>query len=676
MLYTDWQSVPPDIVSSVPVLSRKVGKRVGKNRRRYLDIVCAFDIETTRLTDEKSFLYIWMFQIGQSHTVIGRTWPDFLAFLQHITDDLEDDIYLVTYVHNLAFEFQFLSGVYGFTAEEVFAIDNRTPIRADMFSHIELRCSYKHSNMRLETLLDKMGVENKKLKYDYDKKRYPWTELTQEELAYCINDVKGLVQAIYKEMAIDGDSLYTIPATSTGYVRRDVKEAMRRVKYWELKNMLPDWDTYNLLREAFRGGNTHANRYFSRQVLKGVKSVDMVSAYPGSQLIDRYPIGPFRIAKNNTWEELNDLRTRRKKALLVRLALWGVELRDPFEGCPYISESKCRRLIAPALDNGRVLSAESFEITLTDVDLEIIEEQYTWTKSEILYMEHARYGDLPPSLKNLIMQYFKAKTEMEKGILRDKIKNKFNAIYGMSAQNPVKDSLVYKGPGRYEPEGVPAKELLENANKKAFFPYQWGVWCTSNVRRRLWHGIREVTRQGGEFVYCDTDSIKYIGDVDFSPVNNPIIEKCEAEGYTATDRNGKKHYIAMFEPEGEYQEFATRGAKKYAYIKDDKLVAVIAGVPNREDDGRRSGGMILEEKGGLKAFLDDVVIFDNKVKVTYNDRIRETVEIDGRRLHITPCVTISPTEYTLKDTPEYFDLVENISREALYHFRRDILGLF
>jgi len=673
MLYTDWRSVPPDIVSSVPVLARKSGKRVGKNRRRYLDIVCAFDIETTRLTDDISFMYIWMVQIGQHATVIGRTWPDFLAFCQHITDDLDDDIYLVMYVHNLSFEFQFLSGVYGFKPDDVFCVDRRAPIRADMFEHIELRCSYRHSNMRLETFLDKLGVENLKLKMDYEKKRYPWTELSQAELDYCINDVKGLVQAIIKEMEIDGDTLYTIPATSTGYVRRDVKAAMRRVRYWELKNMLPDWDTYNMLREAFRGGNTHANRYFARQILKEVNSVDMVSAYPGSQLIDRYPMGPFRIAKNFTWKELEDLRKRRKKALLIRLEMWGLRLKDPFEGCPYISDSKCRYTKRVSLDNGRILSADYLETTLTDVDLEIIEDQYTWDYVNIIYMEHARYGYLPEPLKDLIMEYFKAKTELEKGILRDKIKNKFNAIYGMSAQNPVKDNIIYKGPGRYEYEGKPGELLLEEANKHAFFPYQWGVWCTANVRRRLWHAIREVERQGGEFIYCDTDSVKYTGDVDFSPVNDPIIEACEDGGYKAQDKKGKVHYIAMFESEGTYCEFATRGAKKYAYIKDEKLTAVIAGVPNREDEDHISGGQILAELGGLPAFLADEVVFANKNKISYNDHIRETMEIDGHRLHITPCVTISPTEYTLKDTREYYDLTE-ISREALYHFRRDILG--
>jgi hypothetical protein len=81
--------------------------------------------------------------------------------------------------------------------------------------------------MSLEAFTSKMGVEDAKLDdFDYEKIRYPWTELTEREMLYCINDVRGLVQALKKEMQLDGDTLYTIPLTSTGYVRRDCKKAM------------------------------------------------------------------------------------------------------------------------------------------------------------------------------------------------------------------------------------------------------------------------------------------------------------------------------------------------------------------------------------------------------------------------------------------------------------------
>ena len=71
-------------------------------------------------------------------------------------------------------------------------------------------------------------------------------------------------------MERDGDDLYTIPLTNTGYVRRDVKKAMKSYGYNRIQKLLPDYETYKLLRQAFRGGNTHANRYFADVMLYGV----------------------------------------------------------------------------------------------------------------------------------------------------------------------------------------------------------------------------------------------------------------------------------------------------------------------------------------------------------------------------------------------------------------------
>lgn len=676
MIYTDWHTVPPDMLSKLDILPRKVGKRVGNNRRRYLNIVAAFDIETSRESDDLSWMYVWQLQIGINDTIIGRTWEDFSDLCRRLISDLDDDIYLVCFVHNLSYELQFLKNVYDFKQEEVFAVDDRRPLRCDLWGHIEMRCSYLHSNMRLETYLEKMGVEHQKTVLDYDKIRYPWTDLNDAEMLYCVNDVRGLVEAVYKEMAHDGDTLYTIPATSTGYVRRDVKAAMRKVSWKWIHAQLPDMETFDLLRRAFRGGNTHANRHYAKQILKGkyaVRSVDMTSAYPAAQLLDEFPIGPFRRAANFTMDYFNQLRGRRKKAVLIDITFINIRLKNRFEGCPYLAEHKCLPLIGAALDNGRILSADSARTVITELDFEIVEDMYTWDDEIIHYMEYARKGYLPQALKDCIMQYFEIKTK-EKGLMRDKAKNKLNAIYGMSATNPVKDNIIYVD-GKWKPEGIPAEKLLEDANKKAFFPYQWGVWTTANVRKRLHEGIRLIESQGGEFVYCDTDSIKYIGEADLSPINRPIIDSCIAGCYYADKPDGSRAYVGVFEDEGQYEEFATRGAKKYAYIKEGKLHATIAGVPTREDDGHISGGQFLESLGGLESFLLPKVDFENKLKIKYNDNLCTWREIEGHVLHIGPCATISPTKYTLKDTPEYGELVE-ISTEALYHFRRDILGIY
>lgn len=689
MIYT-CREFPEGLLTGYPVLPRKQGKRVGSNRRKYLNVVCAFDIETTRVQDDYSIMYIWQFQVGPNDTIIGRNWHEFKIAMQRLLSCLDDDIYICAYVHNLAYEFSFLRGIYNFKEEEVFAVQPRRPLRVDMYDHIEFRCSYLHTNMRLETYLAKMGVPDKKLSYDYDKPRYPWTPLTDEELQYCIHDVKGLVEAIIVEMVHDGDTLYTIPATSTGYVRRDVKAAMRKLKYGTVQSMLPDLETYTLLREAFRGGNTHANRYYARQELQDVYSYDRSSSYPDVQVNCEFPIGRFykldwpRIP----WEKLMDLIERRHKAVLVRLALWDVELIDDLTGCPYIPADKCRHLVGEHKDNGRILSADYLEITLTDIDLKIVLSQYTFAARKILALEYARYGKLPDVLRDVIINYYRLKTELkgreDQVLLYEKSKNKLNSIYGMSAQNPVKQNIIFKNkpwvdrqgilrpPGFYADDSKTDAEILEESNKKAFFPYQWGVFTTAAARARLQEGIDWVTSHGGEFVYCDTDSVKYTGVVDWTEYNEARKADSIASGAYADDIKGVRHYMGVYEPDKGYPAtFATRGAKKYVVRHPDgKLEATIAGVSKREDGGRISGGMELEAAGGMKAFLQETFLFKDAggVELAYNDRKRFAIRIDGHDLKIRPCVTIKPSTYKLTDTPEYEKVVASALAQREYLF--------
>lgn len=669
---------PADLLAGYPVLARKRGKRVGKNTRKYLSCVCAFDIETTRVDEHFSVMYIWQLQVGYDCTIIGRSWREFKIAIERLTKDLPKDIYIVVYVHNLAFEYQFLRGIYDFKPEEVFAVKSRRPLRADMYGHIELRCSYLHSNMRLETYLEKMGVPDKKLTYDYSRQRYPWTPLTDAEIAYCINDVKGLVEAVTVEMLHDGDTLYSIPATSTGYVRRDVKAAMRRLKYGVVQEMLPDIDTYNLLREAFRGGDTHANRYWAGQVLYNVHSYDRSSSYPDVQLNQRFPVGPFRAVKPDKngripWETLERLKNKRGKALLLRLALWDIELIDDLDGAPYLALDKCRSVKGARLDNGRILSADYLETTLTDIDLDIIVGQYQFKARRVLTLEYARYGYLPEVLKDCIRRYYTDKTELkgnvEQALYYEKSKNKLNSIYGMSAQNPVKQNVIWTGTD-WQLDSRPVEELLEESNKHAFFPYQWGVWTTARAREALRKGINNVTRQGGEFVYCDTDSVKYMGDVDWTDLNNELRDLSIKNDAWADDAKGVRHYMGVYESEGTYSRFATRGAKKYLAEKDGKLQATIAGVSKREDNGRVSGGMELAKHGGFKAFLRKEFVFREAggVELSYNDSVRKMIKIDGHRLKLRECVTINESTYALSDTEEYGNLIATAAEIREYLF--------
>lgn len=687
MLYT-CSTLPDNLLAGYPVLKRRRGSRSGKFKRDYLDVVCAFDIETTRLSENYSCMYIWQFQIGLECTVIGRTWIEFKHFMRKLCAQIPEGLRVVTLVHNLSFEFQWLRGIYDFQPEEVFLVKSRKPLRVDMYDKIEMRCSYLHSGLRLETYLENMGVPDQKLTYDYSIKRYPWTSLTESEIEYCIHDVKGLVEAYMVEMQHDGDDLYTCPLTLTGYVRRDVRKVMYKYRYM-VKEMLPDVEVYSMLREAFRGGDVHASRFYAGQAVPNVYSYDRSSSYPDVQINGKFPVTRFkkRVQSATTWEEMLRLINVRKRAVLARVAFWDIELKNKYgEGFPYISFDKARRVYGERLDNGRILRAEYLELTITDIDLAIILSQYKFRARKVQTLYYARYGELPEELKALIVSYYKSKTELKgvegKELLYFRDKGKLNSIFGLSAQNPVKPQIKLVN-GEYIVEDTPLEELLEEANKRAFFPYQWGVYTTALARFELFRGRQNVTRQGGEVVYQDTDSVKYVEykkHVDWTKLNDWYITASTEHGAVATDKKGNVHYMGVFEPENGYPAtFATRGAKKYVVDHNGVIEATISGVSKRSDGGRVSGGMELAKHGGLSAFLQKSFVFHEAggVELKYNDTDRFIMRIDGHTLQVRQCVTINESTYDLHDTEEYALLLKDcqtLPEDGVQQYMFDTFG--
>ena len=673
MFYTV-NDFPFEIIQDFKILKRRRGNPAReKINYRYLDVITAFDIETTNdLEVQQAYMYIWQYQFG-AHTIIGRTWEEWIRMLFSIKEQLPADVKVVIFVHNLSFEFQFLRGIYHFDNEEVFAVESRKVLKCEMFETFEYRCSYMLTNMSLDQFTKKMGVENVKLSgedFDYKKMRYPWTELTDLELQYCINDVKGLVQALRIQMETDGDNLYTLPLTSTGYVRRDVRKAMRSYNKQDLKDQLPDYEVFKMLREAFRGGNTHANRYYSDQIIPNVTSYDRVSSYPDVQLNHRFPLShwlredPDRLDLDRVLRKMD----KHKRACLMRVAITDLHLTDPMWGCPYIAKAKCRNVKYPDIDNGRILSAEYLETTLTDIDLRILLDEYSFSDITFIDFYHARYGLLPKQLRSTVQKYFEDKTKLKgvdgQEIYYMKVKNKLNSIYGMSVQSPVKQSIDFenhldeKNKTGYIEREDPEIDLLEESNRKAFQNYAWGVWTTAWARMELEKAIKLC---GNQLVYCDTDSVKYIGEVDFTGYNEDHMAISRENGAVAVDPAGNEHYLGVYELDGVYRNFVTLGAKKYAYEYSDGSIGItVAGV------NKSKGAIELKNAGGLKQFKEGFVFRDaGGTESIYNDiefqpdpnKLQKLIR-EGNEILITSNVVIADSEYTLGIIGEYRRLLE------------------
>ena len=171
------------------------------------------------------------------------------------------------------------------------------------------------------------------------------------------------------------------------------------------------------------------------------------------------------------------------------------------------------------------------------------------------------------------------------------------------------------------------------------------------------------------FIYSDTDSIKYIGDPDFSQYNEKVEQQAIQCGAMASDRNGEMHFMGVYESEG-YKlpnRFKTMGAKKYVLEDSDKnLHITIAGVD------KKTGG---KELGVLENFKEGFIFRKaGGTESVFNDHIDMTVTRDGHRLRITDNVVIRDSTYTLGLTQEYRAILNGLI--SIKYSDEDIDGLY
>ena len=430
-------------------------KRQRRNKGADLvNVYSAFDIETSTVllssenTDAHSFMYIWQFQI-EEYLIKGRTWEEWFDFLAVLRRALESfgtlnktpkTPMMVCWIHNAAFEFSYISGLYPFTDEECFFRDARKPIYFRMFDAFEFRCSYIQTNLSLAALTKQTGVKMKLSgqKFDYNKVRYPWTVLTEYEEEYTTTDVESLVQAMKYRVSRGGDTLLTVPLTSTGYVRRECKASLKD-RYLQINELKPykgenGKRIYRLLRACFRGGNTHANRYHVGKICEDVYSYDIASSYPTQQLTKKFPMKPFKWLDGDMSTERIFMFIGLGYAVVGEYHFTGIRLKNEREAIPYISLARCEA-VNFEVDNGRILKADYVEISLTEIDLEIILDTYTFEKVEIVSCMVAQKDYLPPEYRAVIQDYYNKKTALKGDDSEDgkyiymKSKNMLNSVY-------------------------------------------------------------------------------------------------------------------------------------------------------------------------------------------------------------------------------------------------------
>lgn len=665
-------------------------KYCGAHQTAYYSEFGTFDIETTTYIksiidnepEYNAFMYHWQFCIDDK-VVFGRTWNEFITFFNMLSSllHLAENKRLVVYVHNLPFEFQFIRNFVAL--DEVFSSDRRKPIRCLVNSGFEFRCSYKLSNMGLQKFVSSVPGAlywKKSGDLDYKKLRTPSTLMENFELAYNYNDVRGLREGIKYYLKSEHDTLATIPMTSTGYVRREFRAAFNSNprNHYIFKDLALDAYQYALLKTATRGGNCHCNPCLSgaiddRNVFPNVGSFDMSSAYPAVMVQCKFPMTPF-LHRAPDLSIVDKLIAGGEHALIIDCVFHNIRIKE-ISTVPYIPKAKSTKLWNPRIDNGRVLSADYCGMVLTDIDWKIIKNQYEYSEVEILHLYSAKYDYLPVELRKKVVEQYTNKCNLKFGdkYMYNKYKNKINADFGMMLTDICRREISFRwnapdGENPFELEPFDIYETIAKyyKSRNSFLSYQWGVWVTAHCRNRLQKAIDLV---GIDTFYCDTDSLKYLGnhDSDFEKLNKEILQEAEdCQLLTSCDvvdpKTGKSHHfqLGIWEKEKTYETFKSLGAKKYAYTYpgDPNLHITVAGL------SKAKGGEWLTKHGGMKAFCKDTIIpaeHSGRTVSQYIDKTYPyTINLNGEKILTGSAIAIYETTYKFGVADEYAELLADL----------------
>ena len=600
----------------------KCYKGRGEHRVEYYNIPVSFDIDTSSFYIDgvkMGCMYIWQFGVC-GYDFIGRTWAELLELFRALHDALELNEFnrLCCFVHNLSYEFQWIRKHLDWL--NVFAIDTRKVAYGVTKDGLEFRCSYILTGKSLEMVGDDLiEIPCEKLHtLDYKLVRLPSTPIEPEELQYCVNDIDVVQSLIYERIIQDG-AVSKIPLTKTSYVRRFLRSeclyggatSHKKVKnnqftkYRRLMNVLQidGYREYKLLKEAFMGGFTHSNPRLTRKIItdeelfwkeKRLKkklvrgrpgSIDYTSDYPFVMCAyNRFPMSRGEFVRPRTEEEF-------EHNLKYYCCVFEIELHDvcaAFFSDFYIPLSKCRCLKNYQVSNGRLVTAETLVMTMTELDYDIIRRAYTFDKSKTRIGAFVRYrrGYLPTPIVRGMLALYKDKTEL-KGVddmeayyqLRKEL---LNAGYGCIVTDILRLAQIYNGEWQEPQLPKSPDEMIEDANRKKdrILFYPWGLYVTAIARWNLWQGIFEF---GDDYIYSDTDSIKAVNIEGHQHYINSYNRHCqvlleEAMKFHGLDlelchpknKDGEEKWLGVWDFEGYYKAFKTLGCKRYMTFKYDK----------------------------------------------------------------------------------------------------------
>ena len=599
--------------------TRRNKAKYNRNKRIYDSTnILTSDTENTSLYVKKkdgtklpfAFSYAQMININGKITIITRDIKEHGSLLDDIDQWYErkglksiKGFTSVIWFHNLSYDFQFLLN--NTQISETLSRKKHDVI----YAQDENRCflykdSYSLLGVSLDSATKDYNVEHKKLvgQLNYSLKRLPITRVTEEEIAYFINDVQGLAEIIKILMNTDGYGCskgkfigYSkkFPNTKTSLVRNYISDVivdngLEKYRKKLIDSLFTSAEMYKLLKVSYQGGYTHAFGYLKGQIVKNVTSYDKTSDYPYQIVTKKYPMSKFE--KVNLKRFYNDWKSSfENSAYIIKATLEDVQANSFVTIIPFKKFEKS--MINGLEDNGKMYKCDKVTITCTELDFMKICELYDIEKIKFHEVYRADKDYLPYWIIKAVFEFYKKKTTLKDvpgmEVMYQYYKQLLNSIYGCMVQDPCKASFSFSN-GEWSSVVATEKEDVEkkvNDNKKSNV-YQWGVWVTAYARYELVNVAQMI--KDTDLVYCDTDSLKFKISEEytllFDKLNKEMTDDNKRvaselhklypdisyDDFIPKNKKGKIKELGLWDHEGDYLYFKTTGAKRYVYIQVNK----------------------------------------------------------------------------------------------------------
>ena len=519
--------------------------------RRPKNLIYCADFETTSLAqyqvEGSTRVYLWKL-MGVDNQV-DELGIDMDSFIEYIKGLGNADIYF----HNLSFDGEFilwwlLENYYTYdeelTNDMTFKsiIDETGSIYSISIRHsakaiTTLKCSYKLFPKSISDIGKLVGIEklNETHNYEEIKNYHSIEELPEEEIKYITNDVRIMVELIkyLQEKGVKG-----ITMSSSAY--KNWQQDKYMLSHNDMKKDSNE-EIVEIVRKSYRGGITKVNQKYAGIEFNDVISFDVNSLYPSVMYENPMPIGEGKIYKS-----VEEGRKDNRHLFIIVAFVQYAKVRTgqhAFIGNNSGFSYARKYSYDDELQNKMLyLWLDEFNLfkLVYDAQFEIL-KVVGWKKANNVFT-------------NYIDRWYKVKENARNDVERSLAKLMLNSLYGKFGMN---DSRITKLPVAIDDKII----YHTTENNTTYYYKEVASYITSKARCKL---ASFMNRCGDNFLYCDTDSVYYIGH-EIPDIFKDVVDP-------------KK--LGYWKYEGHYTRFKALKAKCYLKQLDDGTIERrIAGCP-------------------------------------------------------------------------------------------------